>query len=122
MRNDKTPPGFIPLTPELMEQISASLRARFADIKARYPALVEACPYEMKLAVTAWVMRAIVEHAQEGGTFRYLIYERLGFNPDAYVPLYDAGGMTISNEFDLTSSRPDQPANSKFNPGDEEAS
>lgn len=114
---DDTPRGFVKLTPELMEKISASLTARFADIKKRYPALVEACPYEVKLAVTAWVMRAIVEHAQEGGTFRYLIYERLGFEPDAYVPLYDAGGLTISNEFDLTGET--RQAN-KFNPGDEE--
>jgi len=100
MSND--PPGFVRLTPELMAQISDSLKARFADIKERYPALVEACPYEMKLAVTAWVMRAIVQHAEQGGTFRVLIYHRLGFGPDAYVPLYDAGGMTISNEFDLS--------------------
>jgi hypothetical protein len=59
------------------------------------------CDYDTKLAVTAWVMENIVEHAKEGGSFRYLIYERLGFKSDAYVPLYDAGGMVISNEFDL---------------------
>jgi hypothetical protein len=63
--------------------------------------LVEECPYETKLAVTAWVMKHIVEHAKEGGSYRYLIYERLGFSLDAYVPLYDAGGMEISNEFDM---------------------
>jgi hypothetical protein len=63
--------------------------------------LVEECPYETKLAVTAWVMKHIVEHAKEGGSYRYLIYDRLGFGPDAYVPLYEAGGMEISNEFDM---------------------
>jgi hypothetical protein len=63
--------------------------------------LVEDCPYETKLAVTAWVFRNIVEHAQQGGSFRFLIYGRLGFDTDAYVPLYEAGGMEISNEFDL---------------------
>lgn len=63
--------------------------------------LVDDCPYETKLAVTAWVFRNIVDHAQEGGSFRFLIYGRLGFNTDAYVPLYEAGGMEISNEFDL---------------------
>ena len=46
------------------------------------------CDYDTKLAVTAWVMENIVEHAKEGGSFRYLIYERLGFKSDAYVPLY----------------------------------
>jgi hypothetical protein len=63
--------------------------------------LVEKCDYDTKLAVTAWVMENIVNHAREGGSFRYLIYQRLGFNLDAYVPLYEAGGMEISNEFDL---------------------
>lgn len=47
----------------------------------------------------------IVDHAVEGGSFRCLIYDRLGFGPDAYVPLYSAGGMTISNELDLQDRR-----------------
>lgn len=64
--------------------------------------LVDDCPYETKLAVTAWVFRNIVDHAQEGGSFRFLIYGRLGFDTDAYVPLYEAGGMEISNEFDMS--------------------
>lgn len=63
--------------------------------------LVEDCPYDTKLAVTAWVIRNIVDHAQRGGSFRYLIYNRLGFGADAYVPLYEAGGMEITNNFDL---------------------
>ena len=44
--------------------------------------------------------RHIVEHADEGGSYRYLIYDRLGFGPDAYAPLCSSG-LTISNEFDL---------------------
>jgi hypothetical protein len=95
--------GAITLTPDLLESIHRVMRARSADIEARYPALVENCPYETRLAVVAWVMKHICDHAREGGTFRYLIYERLGFNQDAYLPLYEAGGMTISNEFDLKS-------------------
>lgn len=75
----KTGEGVVELTSEMLEEI-----------------------YETRLAVTSWVFEAIVKHAQEGGTFRYLIYDRLGFNADAYVPLYLAGGMTISNEFDMT--------------------
>jgi hypothetical protein len=63
--------------------------------------LVVNCDYDTKLAVTGWVFRNIVEHAKEGGSFRYLIYQRLGFGPDAYVSLYEDGGMEISNEFDL---------------------
>lgn len=62
--------------------------------------LVEECPYDTKLAITAWVMKHIVYHAKDGGSYRYLIYERLGFDMDAYGVLLD-DGMTISNEFDL---------------------
>lgn len=56
--------------------------------------------YEHKLAVTQWVFKHIVEHATEGGSYRYLIYDRLGFGMDAYAPLC-SDGLTISNEFDL---------------------
>ena len=63
--------------------------------------IADKCDNETKLAVTAWVFKNIVEHAQEGGSYRTLIYDRLGFGPEAYSPLYSAGGMTISNEFDI---------------------
>lgn len=62
--------------------------------------MVEWCDYEMKIAVTRWVMKHIVAHAEEGGSYRYLIYDRLNFGPDAYAPLC-RDGMTISNMFDL---------------------
>lgn len=101
MPNKTDPSGLIPLTPERLDNICNSINARTDDIETRYPALVAACPYEMRLAVAAWVMQRIVEHAQRGGSFRDLIYGRLGFGLDAYVPLACAGGMTISNEFQL---------------------
>lgn len=63
--------------------------------------LADECDSEVKLAVTRWVMKHIVEHAKDGGSYRYLIYERLGFGPEAYAPLC-GDGLTISNEFDLT--------------------
>jgi len=62
---------------------------------------VDESDYDTRLAITAWVMKNVVDHAEEGGSFRYLIYDRLGFDMDAYVPLYQAGGMTITNEFDI---------------------
>jgi hypothetical protein len=77
------------------------------EMKKEHIKLVAECPYETKLAVTAWVMEKIVEHAREGGSFRVLIYDRLGFGTDAYVPLYLAGGMEISNEFDLSKHEKD---------------
>ena len=56
----------------------------------------------LDLEQTAIVFKAIVDHAREGGSYRTLIYNQLGFGPEAYVPLFDAGGMIISNEFTLT--------------------
>lgn len=58
-------------------------------------------PNDHKLAVTQWVFKHVVEHAKEGGSYRYLIYDRLGFGMEAYVPLC-ADGLTISNEFDIS--------------------
>ena len=97
----KTGDGLLEITPEMAQQMSNNIQNRMADIASRYPILVEDCDYETKLAVTAWIFGHIVDHAAEGGSFRYLIYDRLGFGPDAYIPLYNAGGMTISNEFIL---------------------
>lgn len=97
--------GLVKLTPDIMEQIGQTLDEREADIKARYPKLVAECPAETKLAVVAWVFERLIEHAQEGGTFRYLIYNQMGFGPEAYLPLYLAGGMTISNALDLEAEK-----------------
>lgn len=48
---------------------------------------------------TAWVLRHLAAHLAEGGSFRYLIYDRMGYDETAYSPLYKAGGMEISNAF-----------------------
>ena len=71
------------------------------DMPSELDELVERCDYDTRLAVTAWVIKNVVDNGIEGGSFRYFIYHRLGVGPDAYVPLYEAGGMTITNEFDL---------------------
>ena len=44
----------------------------------------------------AWVFKQIMDNAGKG-TFRYLIYDRMGFKEDAYLSLYEAGGMAINN-------------------------
>lgn len=54
--------------------------------------------YATRLKITADVFRAIVDNG--GGSFRSLIYGQLKFDEDAYVPLYKAGGMTITNSMD----------------------
>jgi hypothetical protein len=99
--------GLVEVTPALMADIQESIKARRAEIDSTYQKLVDDCPYETRLAIAAWVMRAIVDHARDGGSFRFLIYDRLGFGPDAYLPLYYAGGMTISNEFVLPTEKQD---------------
>jgi hypothetical protein len=72
----------------------------FAENDRELDALADSCDPKMKLAVTRWAMKHIVEQAKEGGSYRYLIYDRLGFGPEAYVPLCEHG-LVISNEFDL---------------------
>lgn len=65
-----------------------------------YDALVAKYDYDTRLEIAAWVISKIDEHGLAPGSFRYLIYDRLGFGPDAYVPLFEAGGMNITNELD----------------------
>ena len=77
-----------------------NIRQAFKDIDDDYAKMADECDPEMKLAVTKWAMKHIVDHAREGGSYRYLIYDRMGFGPEAYAPLC-ADGLTISNEFDL---------------------
>lgn len=84
-----------------LSELFGGLKESFDEYDKHLAKLAEDCDYETKMAVTAWVFRNIVDHAREGGSYRYLIYDRLGFEPDAYVPLYSAGGMDISNEFDI---------------------
>ena len=77
-----------------------AIRQAFDEADRNLEKLAEECPHEVKLAVTQWIFKNLVEHAREGGSYRYLIYDRLDFGPEAYVPLC-ADGLTISNEFDL---------------------
>jgi hypothetical protein len=86
--------------PDTFKEGMEKIRKAFIEVEDDLDKLAETCDYEMKIAVTQWVMRHIVEHAKDGGTYRYLIYDRLGFEADAYVPLC-RDGLTISNEFDL---------------------
>lgn len=94
-------PG-VRVTSEMLNGFKAALDERQKEVDEDYPRLIASCPEDVRLAITAQVFKAIVDHAKEPGSFRYLIYERLGFDTEAYVPLYWAGGMTISNEFNLT--------------------
>jgi hypothetical protein len=76
------------------------LRVAMNKVEDDLDKLAESCDNELKIAVTRWAMKHIVEHAKDGGSYRYLIYDRMGFGPEAYMPLC-SDGLTISNEFDL---------------------
>ena len=65
-----------------------------------FDALVAKYDYQTKLDIAAWVISKIDEHGNNPGSFRNLIYGLLGFDADAYVVLYEAGGMNITNELD----------------------
>ena len=65
-----------------------------------YDEHIQSSDMTTRIAFAAWVMKHIVDHAKDGGTFRYLIYTRLGLDISAYVTLC-SDGITISNEFDL---------------------
>lgn len=47
----------------------------------------------------AWVFAHLDNAMIEIGSYRYLIYDRMGFGPNAYQPLYEAGGMNLTNGF-----------------------
>lgn len=46
----------------------------------------------------AWVFGCLYDSLNRGGcSFRKTIYGLMGYGPEAYVPLYLAGGMSITN-------------------------
>jgi hypothetical protein len=80
---------------EMRQSFKEILQEIQDDAKKEWDGLTE----DQKLGATIYIFTHLKQHLMEGGTFRYLIYERLGFDLDAYLPLYSAGGMDISNCF-----------------------
>ncbi len=68
-----------------------------AEARAAMPARVAALDDETRLAVVVWAYEALQKNIAEGGTFRFLVYNRLGFEGSAYAPLYEAGGMALND-------------------------
>jgi len=52
---------------------------------------------DQRIASAMVIFEAIHKHIEMGGTFRHLIYDKLGFDMNAYLPLYSSNGLTISN-------------------------
>ena len=48
---------------------------------------------------TAWVFSHLKDHMKDTGSFRVLIYGRMGYDANAYISLFEAGGMDLSNAF-----------------------
>jgi len=71
--------------------------------KEWFAELVESCDPELTLAIVCWTISKIDQHGNDPGSFRHLIYSLMGFGPEAYVPVYEAGGMNITNELDYSS-------------------
>jgi hypothetical protein len=95
----------MPTEPKNSALISSlrGLRDVFDEMMRDLYQRAENLPEEDRLAVACLVVKAIRDHAREGGTYRYLIYNRMGFDAGAYAPLQLAGALEISNEFVLTS-------------------
>jgi len=45
----------------------------------------------------AWVISQVADMINEGGTFRYLVYNKLGYDTSEYGRFMSAGGMTVTN-------------------------
>lgn len=89
------------ISQEEIDQIKKNADASLRAVNEHFPAMVKEMPYIARLAVACQVFKALCDHAREGGSFRHLIYNRLGFKNDAYIPLHQCGGTEISNYFKL---------------------
>ena len=45
---------------------------------------------------TAWILKHVRNHFEEGGSYRYLIYNRLGYDESEYQTFYENGGFALS--------------------------
>ena len=52
---------------------------------------------EQRIAATAFVLRCVRDSIPSPGSFRRLIYDRIGLGPDSYCDVYLNGGMDVSN-------------------------
>lgn len=53
--------------------------------------------YNIRLFTTMYIIKSLCDLIREGGSFRYFIYDMLGFDFDAYMLLFLSGGMMPTN-------------------------
>lgn len=80
----------------------------FDGLLEHYQQVYEALDEEQKIAAAASIIPKLLDHAREGGSFRYLIYDRLGLSAAAYVPLCLAGVLDASNDLVSTAIGSDE--------------
>lgn len=85
---------------EFLDELRELGKSMSEDIRTWVKERVDASDYDTRLAIAAWTIQNVLEHAREGGSYRYLIYDRLGFGPDAYAVLQFHGALDVSNDFD----------------------
>jgi len=57
----------------------------------------EAPMQKVTVQQAAWVIQHFADNLNRPGSFRKVIYDRMGYGPEAYQPLYEAGGMALTN-------------------------
>lgn len=55
--------------------------------------------YQVRQDICAYIFEKLAD--PEGGSFRKVIYDKLGFEGASYEPLYVAGGMIVTNAISL---------------------
>lgn len=71
-----------------------TLRRENAELKAEIQRFKDEAE-DVRAETTEQVFKAVCEHMAHGGTYRYLIYDRLGFAPEYYTELLS--GLSVSN-------------------------
>lgn len=72
---------------ELIDALQAETRAESVEVPLQKPTIDQ----------TAWVFQHLADNLMHSGSFRKVIYDRMGYGPEAYLPLYEAGGMALTN-------------------------
>jgi hypothetical protein len=90
---------------ENYEELVKNFQASIKEWQNKHDQIWKDLPEDIRLACADVIFRAIDQHAHEGGTFRQLIYERLGFLPErAYAVLQCAGALELSDNYDLAAA------------------
>lgn len=90
-------PDLVSVTKEDIEAMRAGLVERLAEIDASFPSLIARADPDLVTAVAAKVLGAVNDHLRQPGSFRFLIYDRIGLTTSAYMPTCQAGGLDVSN-------------------------